>query len=289
MSLISSAVAGAATRTRSVVAAFTPRFRPGDLDDRDPDYMRELLPAMWLFVGAWFRPDIRGMENIPADGPVLVVGNHTGGSSSPEVSISQLALSTYFGVERQHYQLAHRMVLNSPVGGLLRKFGTVEADHRNAEQALDAGAIVTVFPGGDYEVFRPSWESSTIDMGGRTGFLRLAVAKGVPIIPMVTLGGQETALFLSRGEWLSKLLHLDTAMRLKTVPIMLGLPFGLHVGPMPHLPLPAKISIRFLEPIDLHERFGDDPDLSDVYDVITGLMQDTLTEMQHARRLPVIG
>ena len=274
---------------RSTVSALTPRFRAGNLDDRDPDFMREVLPLTWMFVSAWFRPDIQGLENIPREGPVLVVGNHTGGASSPEVHISQLAFSTYFGVERLHHQLAHRMVLNSPVGPLLRRFGTVEADANNAELALDAGAIVSVWPGGDYEVYRPSWESARVDMGGRKGFLRLALAKDVPIVPMVTLGGQETALFLSRGEWLAKLLGVDKSMRLKTLPIMLSLPFGLQVGPLPHMPLPAKVSMRLLVPIDLREEYGEDPDLDQVYDDMTSRMQDVLTDLQRQRRLPVIG
>lgn len=276
-------------RLRSAAASLTPRFRAGDLDNRDPDFMREVLPATWLFVSAWFRPDIQGLHHIPREGPVLVVGNHTGGASSPEVHISQLAFSTYFGVERLHYQLAHRMVLSSPVGALLRRFGTVEADPDNAEKALDAGAIVTVFPGGDHEVYRPSWESARIDMGGRKGFLRLALTKDVPIVPMVTLGGQETALFLSRGEWLAKALGVDKSLRLKTLPIMLSLPFGLQIGPLPHFPLPSKVTIRLLEPIDLRERFGEDPDLDEVYDQLVTSMQEVLTDLQRQRRLPVIG
>ena len=269
--------------------AVTPRFRPGDLDNRDPDYMRELLPLTWMFVTAWFRPDIRGLDHIPGDGPVLIVGNHTGGASSPEVHISQLAISTYFGVERPHYQLAHRMVLNSPVGALLRRFGTIEADPDNAAKALDAGAIVTVFPGGDHEVYRPSWESARIDMGGRQGFLRLAVEKDVPIVPMVTLGGQETALFLSRGEGLAKMLGVDRSLRLKSLPIMVSLPFGLQIGPLPHFPLPAKVTIRLLEPIDLRAKYGQDPDFDEVYDDLVATMQQTLSELQRERRLPVIG
>jgi 1-acyl-sn-glycerol-3-phosphate acyltransferase len=274
---------------RGLANVVTPRLRVGDLDHRDPDFMRELLPLTWMFVTAWFRPDIRGLDRIPGDGPVLIVGNHTGGASSPEVHISQLAISTYFGVERPHYQLAHRMVLNSPVGPLLRRFGTVEADPDNAAKALDAGAIVTVFPGGDHEVYRPSWESARIDMGGRKGFLKLAVEKDVPIVPMVTLGGQETALFLSRGEGLARLLGLDTRLRLKTLPVMLSLPFGLQIGPLPHLPLPAKVTMRLLEPIDLRERYGDDPDIDEVYDDLVSVMQHTLTALQRERRLPVIG
>lgn len=274
---------------RGLASAAKPRFRAGDLDNRDPDFMREVLPATWLFVTAWFRPDIRGLSRIPAEGPVLIVGNHTGGASSPEVHISQLAISTYFGVERPHYQLAHRMVLNSPVGWLLRRFGTIEADPDNAAKALDAGAIVTVFPGGDHEVYRPSWESARIDIGGRKGFVRLALEKDVPIVPMVTLGGQETALFLSRGEGLARLLRLDTSMRLKSLPVMLSLPFGLQIGPLPHLPLPAKVSMRFLEPIDLRERYGEEPDVDEVYDDLVEQMQETLTALQRERRLPVLG
>jgi 1-acyl-sn-glycerol-3-phosphate acyltransferase len=248
-----------------------------------------VLPATWLFVSAWFRPDIRGLHHIPSEGPVLVVGNHTGGASSPEVHISQLAISTYFGVERAHYQLAHRMVLNSPVGALLRRFGTVEADPDNAAKALDAGAIVSVFPGGDHEVYRPTWESARIDMGGRKGFLKLALEKDVPIVPMVTLGGQETALFLSRGEGLARMLGLDKSMRLKTLPIMLSLPFGLQIGPLPHFPLPSKVTMRLLAPIDLRERYGEDPDIDEVYDDLVATMQETLTALQRDRRLPVIG
>ena len=280
---------GVGSLARSLTSAVTPRFRPGDLDNRDPDFMREVLPATWLFVTAWFRPDIRGLHHIPGEGPVLVVGNHTGGASSPEVHISQLAISTYFGVERAHYQLAHRMVLNSPVGALLRRFGTVEAEHDNAAKALDAGAIVTVFPGGDHEVYRPSWESARIDMGGRKGFLKLAIEKDVPIVPMVTLGGQETALFLSRGEGLARLLGIDKSLRLKSLPIMISLPFGLQVGPLPHFPLPSKVTMRILEPIDLRERYGDDPDIDEIYDDLIASMQETLTSLQQERRLPVIG
>ena len=278
-----------ARTARGLASAVTPRFRAGDLDNRDPDVMREVLPVTWLFVTAWFRPDIRGLSRIPAEGPVLIVGNHTGGASSPEVHISQLAISTFFGVERPHYQLAHRMVLNSPVGWLLRRFGTIEADPDNAAEALDAGAIVTVFPGGDHEVYRPSWESARIDMGGRKGFIRLALEKDVPIVPMVTLGGQETALFLSRGEGLARMLGLDTSMRLKSLPIMLSLPFGLQVGPLPHVPLPAKVSMRFLEPIHLRARYGESPDVDEVYEEIVASMQESLSALQRERRLPVLG
>ncbi len=279
-----------ARSARALASSLTPGFRPGNLDDRDPDYMREVLPGLWLLVNAWFRPTVRGLHHVPREGPVLVVGNHTGGLQSPEVFISQLALSTYFGVERPHFQLAHRLVLNSPVGPTLARFGTVEADPNNAAMALDAGAMVTVFPGGDHEVFRPSWESTKVDFGRRKGFLRLALDADVPIVPMVTIGGQETALFLSRGEWLARALRLDRMLRLKTVPIAVAFPWGLSIGGiLPQIPLPAKITIQFLEPIDLRERYGPDPDLDEVYDDVIAAMQDVMCELGRERRLPLVG
>lgn len=271
------------------IKALAPRFRQGNLDDRDPDAMRETLPGLWLLVSLWFRPDVRGLHHIPPAGPALIVGNHTGGLQSPEVFISQLAISTYFGVERPFYQLAHRMVLNSPFAGNLRRFGTVEADPGNADMALRAGALLQVFPGGDYEVFRPTRESALVDFNRRKGFLRLALEHDVPIVPQVTIGGQETALFLSRGEKLAKFLRVDKTLRLKTIPIMLAAPFGIVPPFFPFIPLPSKIVIQYLPPIDVRARFGDDPDLDEAYDYVIGRMQDVLTELQRERKLPVIG
>ena len=70
---------------------------------------------------------------------------------------------------------------------------------------------------------------------------------------------------------------------------MHSLPSGRQTGPLPHVPLPAKVTMRFLEPIDVRARFGDDPDLDRAYDEIVGEMQETLTAMQRDRRLPVLG
>ena len=221
---------------------------------------------------------IRGIERVPRKGPVLVVGNHTGGVTSPEITISQLAFSAYFGVERPHYQLAHRMVLNSPIGWMLRRFGTVEADpaerRAGARRRRDGDGV----PGGDYEVFRPSWESAKVDFGGRKGFLRLALSKDVPIVPMVTIGGQETALFLVARR-AARPTHRrrprdapeDAAGRVRPAirPQLGGFP--------PFLPLPAKVTIELLEPIDLRARYGADPDIDEVYEDLMATMQEALT------------
>jgi 1-acyl-sn-glycerol-3-phosphate acyltransferase len=194
-------------------------------------------------------------------------------------------------VERRFHQLAHNLVVSYPVlGGMLRRFGTVAASHENARRALRSGAAVLVYPGGDYEVARPSWQSARVDFGGRRGFLRLALEEGVPVVPVVSIGGQETALFLTRGEGLARLLRLDRTLRLKTLPVSLALPWGLNIGDLfSHLPLPAKITIQCLPPIDLEERFGSSPDVAEVYDAVVAEMQEALSSLAAERRLPLVG
>jgi 1-acyl-sn-glycerol-3-phosphate acyltransferase len=262
-----------------------------DLHDRDPDYLREALPLLWLVSTFYFRGEVRNLGNIPDDEPALLVGNHSGGNVIPDTFIFTLAFSTYFGVERRFFQLAHNLAVAWPViGDLLRRSGTISASQENAEAALRSGAPVLVYPGGDWETHRPFWERNTVDFAGRTGFIRLALETGVPIVPVVSVGGQETALFLSRGAGLASALRLDRAFRLKVLPISVALPWGLNVGDfLGHVPLPAKVTIEVLPPIDLQEEFGPDPDIDEVYDHVTRQMQDALDALAAERRLPVIG
>ena len=261
-----------------------------DLDERDPDWIRENLPALWLASSLWFRGEVRGLGNIPEHGPVLLVGNHSGGNVTPDTAVLVLAFSTYFGVERRFHQLAHNLVLSMPWLGFLRKFGTVAASPSNAEAALRSGAALLVYPGGDHEVHRPSWEGNRVDFAGRRGFVRLALEHDVPIVPVVSIGGQETALFLSRGAGISRLLRLDRMFRLKVLPISIAIPWGLNVGDMlGHIPLPAKITIEVLPAIHLRERFGPAPSVDEIYDHVTGTMQETLDALAAERRLPIIG
>jgi 1-acyl-sn-glycerol-3-phosphate acyltransferase len=281
-----SSLAQMAGRLISAVAEQAQRRVPrADLDERDPDSIRETLPGLWMLASLYFRADVRGLQNIPEEGPVLLVGNHSGGNLTPDTHVFTLAFTTYFGVERRFHQLAHNLVLSMPGLGVLRKYGTVAATPENAERALDGGAALLVYPGGDYEVHRPTWESARVDFGGRRGFIRLAQSKGVPLVPVVAIGGQETALFLSRGEGIARLLGLDRMFRLKVLPLSLALPWGLNVGDMlGHIPLPAKITIQVLEPIDVSGM-----DVDEAYELVLGEMQSALTGLAEERSLPVLG
>ena len=266
---------------REQVASRVPK---ADLDQRDPDYIRDQLPRTWLLASLYFRADVQHLDRIPAQGPVLLVGNHSGGNVPPDTFVFTLAFCSYFGVERPFYQLAHNLVVSAPPLGWLRKFGTVAANPDNARLALESGAALLVYPGGDYEVFRPSWERHKVDFDGRMGYVKLAREAGVPIVPVASVGGQEAALFLSRGQWLAKLLMADKLLRLKSIPISLALPWGLNVSDLAgHIPLPTKISIEVQHPIEVD---GDD---QAVHDKVMASLQGAVDRLASRRRFPVIG
>jgi 1-acyl-sn-glycerol-3-phosphate acyltransferase len=266
------------------------RIPTADLDDRDPDYIREQLPGLWVLASFYFRADVRGLERIPAEGPVLLVGNHSGGNVTPDTMVFTLAFYAHYGVERKLHPLVHNLVLAMPLPWKLAKFGCVAASPHNARLALERDGVVLVYPGGDWEVHRPSWQENRVDFAGRKGWVKLAIETGVPIVPLVSVGGQETAIFLSRGERLAKALQLDRLFRLKVLPISVSIPWGLNVGDMlGHWPLPAKLTVEAMEAIDLRERFGRDPDVDRVYDEVTTMMQLKLDELSAERSLPLVG
>jgi 1-acyl-sn-glycerol-3-phosphate acyltransferase len=266
---------------RLKIAAQVPK---ADLDQRDPDYIRDQLPGLWLLASLYFRADVRGLDRIPADGPVLLVGNHSGGNVPPDTFVFTLAFCSYFGVERPFYQLVHNLVALYPALRWLPKFGTVAASPDNARLALESGAAVLVYPGGDYEVYRPSWQRHVVDFGGRKGFVRLARETSVPIVPVASVGGQETALFLGRGQGLARLLMLDKLFRLKSLPISVALPWGLNVTDwLGHIPLPAKIVIE----VQQHIEATDDDQA--VYDKVVASLQAGVDRLAAERHFPVIG
>jgi len=222
---------------------------------------------------------------------VLLVGNHSGGALIADAFAFASAFYTRFGAERSFYQLAHDLAVRLPgIASGLRKYGVLSASQDHAEQALDAGAAVLVYPGGDHESYRPTWASSEIDFGGHRGFLRLALEKRVPVVPVVAIGGQETALFLTRGERVARAVALDRLLRLNVLPIQLAPPFGLTVFDFPgRIPLPSQVTIQVLPPVELRDRFGRDPDPRAMYDGLTQEMQLALDELGDERDLPVVG
>ena len=258
------------------------------LDARDPDYIRSVLPAIRAWSNWYFRAEVNGLDEIPSSEPVLLVGNHSGGTLIADTFVFAQHFYDFFGPEREFHQLAHDLVFQVPgVRASLSRFGTVPASPDNMRSALDRGAALLVYPGGDPETYRPTWDQDKVDFAGRTGFAKLALELGVPIVPIVAIGGQETALFLGQGQRISRALQLDRALRLKVFPVQIAPPFGLTLLDLPiRMPLPSKIKIQVLPRIDLRDEV-DDPE--DAYDLVTSRMQDTLSGLARERTVPVVG
>lgn len=277
------------------VQGIVERGRHGALDDRDPAFIDTQLRWLEPLADIYFRGEVRDIDRIPATGPVLVVGNHSGGLATPDTWVFMVNFMRHFGSQREAYALAHNVVMGMPMlGTWLRKVGTLPAHPDAARNALRRGASVLVYPGGDEDVFRPWSERNRIRLARRTGFIRLALQERVPLQPVVSIGGHETVFVASDGRRLARTLGLER-FRLKALPLVIGPPWGISPGDLLfHLPLPAKITVQVGEPIDFEARFGRldprDPEvLWACYHYVELRMQTMLDALAAERRLPILG
>lgn len=260
--------------------------RPADPTDPgavDPDLIAATVPTIDRLARLWYRLKVDGLEHVP-DGGALLVGNHNSGTMFLEV----------FGVYARYYRsrgyddllagLGHDAVVRAPlIGRLLIRAGALQAGHETAAAAFAAGRKVVVFPGGEREAFRAWRRRHEIDMTGRYGFVKLAIRHQVPIVPVVFVGGQSGLIILAEGKRLAKLLRADRWLRVSRWPLMLALPWGVALGPLPHIPLPVRCHTRFLEPIPLGDlRPADAADLEKVaalHAVVVAAMQRAMDTM----------
>jgi 1-acyl-sn-glycerol-3-phosphate acyltransferase len=271
------------------------RGRHGSLDDRDAHFIEQQVRWLGPIITRYFRGEVRHIERIPDRGPVLVVGNHSGGLATPDTWVFMTKFFQHFGTQRESYALAHNIVMGMPLMGTwLRKVGTMPAHPDWARAALRRDAAVLVYPGGDEDVFRPWSQRNRIRLARRTGFVRLALQEGVPVQPVVSIGGHETVFVASDGRRLARTLGLER-FRLKALPMMVGPPWGVSPGDfLLHWPLPAKITVEVGEPIDFRKRFGAldarDPEvLWACYHYVEQRMQTILDGLAAERRFPVLG
>ena len=251
---------------------------PDPVDRRDLRPVAPLLGPLRRLVHTYFRAEVDGLDRIP-DGAVLLAANHSGGAGSPDSVVFVLAFLEHFGVDRPLFWLAHDLLMRVPVlRDLLERAGVVAASPTAARDILRDGGSIIVYPGGEVELHRPWWERNQVKFLGRTGFLRLAVEAGVPVVPVVAHGAHNTYLPLTDGRRIARRLRLDRLVNLKAFPVALSVPWGIQVGGVtPHLPLPARIRVQVLDPVDVTATYGDDVEAA--YQHVTTRMQDALTAM----------
>jgi 1-acyl-sn-glycerol-3-phosphate acyltransferase len=182
----------------------------------DPAFARWFLRWVRPVLRWAFRARLIGIENLPVDRPYLLVANHSAGVGLAEILCLMWLWSERFGDTRPLAGFAHPLGLKIfPASAVLKRVGAVPSTYADAASALSAGVSLLVFPGGDHETLRPLWQARRVDFGGRRGYLRVAQAARVPIVPLGIRGSHFTAPMLLRARWLSWVLVVPRLIGMK--------------------------------------------------------------------------
>ncbi len=218
------------------------------LHPRDLAFERPHWKTLWRLTAlhrAWFSTEFRGLENIDADRPALLVGNHT---IYGVLDIPLLLAQLYREREVLPRSLGDDCHFLFPVWPeVIRSFGAVPGSRENCSTLMKAGEHILVFPGGGREVYKRRGEAYKLIWKERLGFVRLAVEHGYPIIPFAQVGAEEAYDILFDADdvlaspfapFLKRIGLLDTRLRGGDAipPLALGLAGTL---------LPRRVPLRF--------------------------------------------
>lgn len=220
---------------------------PSGTRRKDPRYhagrLTKSVGRAW--VRAYHRLEVQGtLQRL--DQPTLLVANHGYGGVNDVNVFATWVIERELELDRPLVALGHGMAWKIGGGSFMEGLGAVPASATAAQEAFADGCHVIVFPGGDLEAAKAFKDRNKVLFGGRSGFARLAMKAGVPILPIVTAGAGETLFVVSPGDRIAKVSGVERLLRLKTMPVTVSAPLGLTVGGGPYLPLPAKLVTRVL-------------------------------------------
>jgi 1-acyl-sn-glycerol-3-phosphate acyltransferase len=282
-------IAGEWMRRLADAAEFVRRRAAGEYEvdpesGFDPELNRAvLMPAARALYRGWFKVQMRGLENVPSDGPALVVANHSG-----VLPIDALMLQV--GVLDEHPAGRNLRLLGADLiyaipllGRLARASGHVPASPDEAERLLAAGEVVGVFPEGFKGIGKPFSDRYRLQRFGRGGFARLALRTGVPLIPCAIVGAEE--IYPMVADW------TEAAQRLG-LPYFPITPLFPWLGPLGAVPLPSNWMIEFCDPVPTDGFTSDQCEDDDVIAELAGKVKDTIaTKLDEllAERGPAFG
>ena len=273
----------------------------GWVADRAGKWSLEGMDDRWMerqkyfwnpLVDYWFRMEVEGWKHLP-EPPVLLIGIHSGAPFVWDAWTVGIHWWRRFGTERPIHGTAHDALMAAPViGTYFRKMGVLPAAPDSIAAALAAGHDVALWPGGEVDSLRRWTDRDKAVLAGRTGFVRMAIRAGVPIVPIATVGGPDAMPVLATGRRLARALRLDKVARLKMFPIALSAPWGISPALLPEIPFPTKIRTAFQEPIELDrdpDRAGDDEYVESKYEEVRTSIQRGMDALARRRRLPLFG
>jgi 1-acyl-sn-glycerol-3-phosphate acyltransferase len=201
----------------------------------DLEFRTRSEPLFRFLFETYWRVNVVGLQNVPADGGAVLVGNHSGALPFDAMMVAY-AISGPSGPGRIARPLYDRFVQNlGPVAGLYNKLGGVPASYAVADELLTRGEVPVILPEGINGVAKLYDERYRV---GRfsTSAARLSCRHRVPIVPFAVIGAEEIYPMIGRSTQLGKLLGAPY------VPITPFFPFFGFAG---MIPLPTKWTIAF--------------------------------------------
>jgi 1-acyl-sn-glycerol-3-phosphate acyltransferase len=246
-----------------------------DAELTDQVLMSVLRP---LFDG-YFRVEVKGIENIPAEGGALVVSNHSG-TLPLDGLMTQVAVHDHHPAGRHLRLLAADLVFMVPlINELARKLGHTLACAEDAQSLLERGEVVGVMPEGFKGLGKPFADRYKLQRFGRGGFVATALKTGVPIIPCSVVGAEEIYPMVGNSRTMARVLGFPYFPLTPTFP---------WLGPLGLVPLPTKWTIQFGTPIPTDgypPEAAEDPMLVfNLTDQVRETIQHTLYELLVQRR-----
>ncbi len=270
--------------------AIADRAGAWSLEDRSPSLVDRHKYIANPLMDLWFRMEIEGWERLPPP-PALLIGIHSGAPFVWDAWTVGFQWWRHFGEERILHGTAHDILMAAPgVGDYFRKMGVLPAAPDSISAALAKGRDVALWPGGEVDSLRPWTERDKAVLGGRKGFVRMAISTGVPIVPIATVGGPDSMPVLARGRKLASIMQLDRVARLKMFPIALSVPWGVSPAMLPEIPLPTKIRTAFQEPVTVDndpKRAQDDDYVDRKYEEVQASIQRGMDTLARRRKFPV--
>jgi 1-acyl-sn-glycerol-3-phosphate acyltransferase len=234
----------------------------------------------------WFRVGVEGIENVPADGGALLVSNHAGALPPDAAMITKAVKEEHPRGRPVHLTVEHFFKGYPGFSMLVQKIGGVAAHPANVHRLLyDEGQLVLVFPEGRKGTEKLYKDRYRLRRFGRGGFVEAAMKARAPIVPIAVVGAEEAMPVFAQFNLLQRLTGLLYVPLTPTFP---------HLGLLGMLGyLPAKFTIRFLEPVRTDD-MGDEPWLDKglvqtIAHDTRSLIQENLYDMLAARRSTWLG
>ena len=237
---------------------------------KDHTFVEYMRPFFQFLYYTYFRVDTEGIRNVPRKGPAILVANHAG-TLPYDGAMVHLAVYNELAGQREVRFLVDDFVYDIPVlGRFIERIGGMRASQENAQDLLDAGHLIVVFPEGIAGIGKPYDERYELKRFGKGGFVRLAMRTGVPIVPVAIVGSEETHPIIWKSE------HLGRYVGFPFVPFTPTFPW---LGPLGLVPLPSKWQISFGR-VHRYNRFKPaDADNASLIDAHAEEIKDEVQEM----------